>query len=323
MGFDMGIKGTSKDAMTMKAFKEWVLRDLDADQDGKITKAELAEAVRRRGEWFAGLKAWKGIRSADSNRNGVVDDIEITNLAEFAQKHLGCEELEDAMPGGWFTRWKGKRGIRSADSDGNGFIEESEINNLVEFAQKYLGGGFDDGNRGETIQEPWLQRKYVDGVKLKRDLVNDVHGKRSGPFAKWESSRAPCADSGGMDFGDGKHRRSNSDSKIGNRKSMRENRFRSLLKYITEAGRLSAPAKSEAKSMFLTEEQLKEVFKRFEAVEEPVLDRVDLEKAFNHFGLFSPHHVATVFDAKKDGCAELTELDDLVHSAVRPGYTVS
>ncbi|KAJ6679153.1 CALCIUM BINDING PROTEIN [Salix purpurea] len=94
MGFGKGIdKGliedTSKHAMTMKAFKEWVLRNLDADQDGKITKHELAEAVRRRGEWFPVLKAWKGIRSADSNRNGVVDDIEITNLVEFAQKHFG------------------------------------------------------------------------------------------------------------------------------------------------------------------------------------------------------------------------------------------
>ncbi|KAJ6320870.1 hypothetical protein OIU77_009924 [Salix suchowensis] len=94
MGLDMGIhkrliKGTSKVAMSMEEFKEWVLRDLDADQDGKISKDELAEAVRRRGEWFAGLKAWKGMRSADSNRNGVVDDIEITNLAEFAQKHFG------------------------------------------------------------------------------------------------------------------------------------------------------------------------------------------------------------------------------------------
>ncbi|KAJ6400076.1 hypothetical protein OIU84_015684 [Salix udensis] len=82
-------QGTSKVEMTMEEFKKWVLRNLDADQDGKITKDELAEAVGRRGEWFAGLKAWKGMRSADSNRNGVVDDIEITNLAEFAQKHLG------------------------------------------------------------------------------------------------------------------------------------------------------------------------------------------------------------------------------------------
>ncbi|KAJ6679143.1 EF-HAND PAIR PROTEIN [Salix purpurea] len=89
MGFGMGIDKGGKDAMTMKAFKEWVLRNLDADQDGKITKDELAEAVRRRGEWFPVLKAWKGIRSADSNRNGVVDDIEITNLVEFAQKHFG------------------------------------------------------------------------------------------------------------------------------------------------------------------------------------------------------------------------------------------
>ncbi|KAJ6675800.1 EF-HAND PAIR PROTEIN [Salix viminalis] len=149
---------------------------------------------------------------------------------------ISREELEDAMPGGWFTRWKGKRGIRSADSDGNGFIEESEINNLVELAQKYLGPNFANG---------------------------------------FPQRRIPT-----FSFG----------------------LQRSLLNYITEAGRLSAPAKSEAKSMFLTEEQLKEVFKRFEAIEEPVLHREDLEKAFNHFGLFFPHHVATVFDAKKEGC---------------------
>ncbi|KAJ6328123.1 hypothetical protein OIU77_009919 [Salix suchowensis] len=92
---------------------------------------------------------------------------------------------------------------------------------------------------------------------------------------------------------------------------------------ITEAGLLSAPAKSEAESMFLTEEQLKEVFKRFEAKEEPVLHRKDLEKAFNHFGLFFPHHAATVSDAKKEGRVKLTELDDLVNSAVRLGYTVN
>ncbi|KAJ6675799.1 EF-HAND PAIR PROTEIN [Salix viminalis] len=95
MGFDMGInnrgenKGNAKVAMNMEEFKKWLLRDLDADQDGKISKDELAGAVRRRGEWFAGWRARKGIRSADSNRNGVVDEIEIANLAEFAQKHFG------------------------------------------------------------------------------------------------------------------------------------------------------------------------------------------------------------------------------------------
>ena len=75
--------------MNMEQFKAWVRTNMDADEDGKISKDELADIIRRKGEWFAGLKARKGIRSADSNRNGVVDEIEIGNLAEFAQKHLG------------------------------------------------------------------------------------------------------------------------------------------------------------------------------------------------------------------------------------------
>ncbi|KAJ6675804.1 CALCIUM BINDING PROTEIN [Salix viminalis] len=241
-----GNMGTSKVAMRMEEFKEWVLRDVDADQDGKISKDELAEAVGRRGEWFAGLKARKGMRSADSNRNGVLDDIEITNLAEFAQKHLGIMIIE--------------------------------------------------------------------------------------PFAKWSP--------GGMDSRDGKHRhkkmsdRLNSikfpgrKPKINAEKPFQASFFENndFTEHITEAGLPSAPAKSEAESMILTEEQLKEVFKRFEAKEEPdkkVLHRVELKKAFNHFGLFFPHHAATVFDAKKEGSVKLTELDDLVNSAVRLGYTVN
>ncbi|KAG5230923.1 polcalcin Phl [Salix suchowensis] len=79
---DCRLSVDGKRVMSIEEFKRW-LRTFD------ISKDELAEAVRRRGEWFAGLKAWKGMRSADSNRNGVVDDIEITNLAEFAQKHFG------------------------------------------------------------------------------------------------------------------------------------------------------------------------------------------------------------------------------------------
>ncbi|KAB5526708.1 hypothetical protein DKX38_020555 [Salix brachista] len=202
--------------------------------------------------------------------------------------------------------------------------------------------GFDDGNRGETIQELMrLQRKYVDGVKLKRDLVNDVHGKRSAPFAKWESSRAPCADSGGMDFREGKHRRMKmSDSFMPKLIALVTFCIRPFpafewwmacsatmlardidLKWNSQNYDITEHI-SEAESMFLTEEQLKEVFKRFEAIEEPVLDREDLEKAFNHFGLFFPRHAANIFDAKKEGCAELTELDDIVDSAVRLGYTV-
>ncbi|KAJ6679142.1 CALCIUM BINDING PROTEIN [Salix purpurea] len=199
----------AKGAMTMEEFKEWVLGDLDAVQDGRISKDELADFLRRNGECFVGLKVRKWMRSADSNRNGVVDEIEIGKLAEFYQKYFS------------------------------------------------------------------LQRRR--------------------PFAKLRKQ--------GIDAG----------------KSFQNYDF---TEDITEAGLLSAPAKSEAESMILTEEQLKEVFKRFEAKEEPVLHRKDLEKAFNHFGLFFPRHAATVFDAKKGG-VKLTELDDLVNSAVGLGYTVN
>ncbi|KAJ6400070.1 hypothetical protein OIU84_015679 [Salix udensis] len=232
----------AKGTMTMEEFKEWVRRDLDADQDGRISKDELADFLRRNGEWFPNLKARRWTRSAYPNRNGVFDEID-------------------------------------------------QIGKLEEFYQKYFS----------------LQR--------------------GGPSAKWIRS------SGGMDSGDGKHgRKKMSDrlnSLIGRKPKINaEIPFQNndFTEHITEAGQLSPPAKSEAESMFLTEEQLKEVFKRFEAKEEPdrkVLARKDLEKAFNHFGLFFPRHAATVFDAKKEGSVKLTELGDLVNSAVRLGYTVN
>ncbi|KAJ6675801.1 EF-HAND PAIR PROTEIN [Salix viminalis] len=227
----------AKGGMSMEEFKAWVLRDLDADQDGRISKDELADFLRRNGEWFPNLKARRWTRSADSNRNDVFDEIE-------------------------------------------------NIGKLEEFYQKYFS----------------LQR--------------------GGPFAKWSP--------GGMDSRDGKHgRKKMSDrlnSLIGRKPKINaEKPFQNydFTEHITEAGLPSAPAKSEAESMILTEEQLKEVFKRFEAKEERVLHRVELKKAFNHFGLFFPHHAATVFDAKKEGSVKLTELDDLVNSAVRLGYTVN
>ncbi|KAJ6939885.1 phosphatidylserine decarboxylase proenzyme 3-like [Populus alba x Populus x berolinensis] len=69
-------------------FRTWV-KTLDADKDGKINKDELADAVRGNGGWFAGWKGKSGVKAADANRNGVIDDSEIDNLAAFAQKHLG------------------------------------------------------------------------------------------------------------------------------------------------------------------------------------------------------------------------------------------
>lgn len=77
-------------AMTMGQFRAW-MKTIDGDKDGKISKDELSDAVRGNGGWFAGLKARRGVGSADSNGNGFVDESEIGNLVEFAQKHLGIK----------------------------------------------------------------------------------------------------------------------------------------------------------------------------------------------------------------------------------------
>ncbi|KAJ6730074.1 CALCIUM BINDING PROTEIN [Salix viminalis] len=79
-----------KEEMTMEQFKIWI-KTLDVDKNGKITKDELSNAVRGNGGWFAGWKGKRGIRSADSNGDGVIDESEIAMLAAFAQKHLGIK----------------------------------------------------------------------------------------------------------------------------------------------------------------------------------------------------------------------------------------
>ncbi|KAJ1291909.1 hypothetical protein BS78_02G352300 [Paspalum vaginatum] len=74
--------------LTAAEFKGW-LKQFDADGDGRISRRELREATRRRGAWFAGVKAWRAVRRADSDRNGFVDECEMENLVEFAEKELG------------------------------------------------------------------------------------------------------------------------------------------------------------------------------------------------------------------------------------------
>ncbi|XVF64033.1 hypothetical protein PTKIN_Ptkin09bG0134600 [Pterospermum kingtungense] len=76
-----------KREMTIDEFKRW-LKKFDEDKDGRISRDELADAIRASGGWFARRKSNQGIRSADANGNGFIDDNEIRNLADFAEKHL-------------------------------------------------------------------------------------------------------------------------------------------------------------------------------------------------------------------------------------------
>ncbi|KAI8549899.1 hypothetical protein RHMOL_Rhmol06G0060900 [Rhododendron molle] len=79
-----------KREMTIDEFKKW-LKKFDINGDGRISEEDLREAVRASGGWFPGRKSKVGIRSADANGNGFIEESEIRNLAEFAQKHLGVK----------------------------------------------------------------------------------------------------------------------------------------------------------------------------------------------------------------------------------------
>ncbi|XP_026658309.2 calmodulin-1-like [Phoenix dactylifera] len=88
----MAIKHTrsANGEMTVEDFKEW-LKNFDKDKDGRISRDELRDAIRSKGGRFTTWKSSRGIRHADSNRNGFIDDAEIDNLVAFAQKHLGMK----------------------------------------------------------------------------------------------------------------------------------------------------------------------------------------------------------------------------------------
>ncbi|KAH1057828.1 hypothetical protein J1N35_035893 [Gossypium stocksii] len=82
-----------KREMTMDEFQRW-LKKFDDDKDGRISRDELADAIRvSRGGWFTGRKSKRIIGSVDADRNGFIDDNEIKNLAEFAEKYLNIKIL--------------------------------------------------------------------------------------------------------------------------------------------------------------------------------------------------------------------------------------
>ncbi|WOG93095.1 hypothetical protein DCAR_0312376 [Daucus carota subsp. sativus] len=74
--------------MTVEEFRAW-LRRYDMDHDGKINREELAEALRSLRIWFGWWKAREGIKAADSDGNGYINNSkEIEKLVKYAQKNL-------------------------------------------------------------------------------------------------------------------------------------------------------------------------------------------------------------------------------------------
>ncbi|KAA8528544.1 hypothetical protein F0562_035899 [Nyssa sinensis] len=81
------VSSDGKREMTFEEFKQW-LKKFDANNDGRIDKNELIEAIRVTGAWFPGWKAKRGVRFADANHNGFIDEYEMKILADFAQKEM-------------------------------------------------------------------------------------------------------------------------------------------------------------------------------------------------------------------------------------------
>ncbi|XP_028806775.1 polcalcin Phl p 7-like [Neltuma alba] len=84
---ERGVASDGKRVMTLEEFKRWLKR-FDSNGDGRISHSEVKEAVRLSGGLIASWKSKRGIKSADSNHNGFIDDSEFRNLAHFADKYL-------------------------------------------------------------------------------------------------------------------------------------------------------------------------------------------------------------------------------------------
>ncbi|KAG6749120.1 hypothetical protein POTOM_046163 [Populus tomentosa] len=124
-----------KRVMNIEDFKRW-LRKFDADKDGKISRKELEDAIP--GGWFTRWKGKAVIRSADSNGNGFIDESEIDNLVEFAQKYLGVAWVRaELKPPNNYT-WS-RRKIFKLRSFARDQMEFTVGNVQVEFSSGYVG----------------------------------------------------------------------------------------------------------------------------------------------------------------------------------------
>ncbi|PWA81714.1 EF-hand domain pair [Artemisia annua] len=63
-----------------------VLRKFDKDGDGKISRRELKAGFKSLGLRFACFRSRRALRYADANRDGVISEEEINELARYVSK---------------------------------------------------------------------------------------------------------------------------------------------------------------------------------------------------------------------------------------------
>lgn len=63
-----------------------IFRSFDKNGDGNLSRKELKVGLKSCGIRFAGFKAWRAVRHADANGDGLVCDDEIDELTKYATK---------------------------------------------------------------------------------------------------------------------------------------------------------------------------------------------------------------------------------------------
>ncbi|CAN6466678.1 unnamed protein product [Victoria cruziana] len=80
----------AKPTLSLDDFKRW-LKQFDHDGDNRINRNELRTAMRTASVRFTWFKSGEGMREADTNKDGVLDDAELENLVTFAERKLGMK----------------------------------------------------------------------------------------------------------------------------------------------------------------------------------------------------------------------------------------
>ncbi|KAK9066729.1 hypothetical protein SSX86_014052 [Deinandra increscens subsp. villosa] len=68
---------------------EGLIRRYDTDGDGKISRKELRAILKKLGVRFAGFRAARAMAHVDANKDGVISDEEVNELAKYAVSKWG------------------------------------------------------------------------------------------------------------------------------------------------------------------------------------------------------------------------------------------